>query len=183
MTRAFVADPMMRWVFPDDDAYEDEIGIFFGVMFDIRIDAGTIWCTDDGVAAACWEGPEGNPRGKEWTEAQWAAAFALLPERARHRMMLIDRAVSSEMVPEPHWYLALLGTHPDWQRQGLGRTLLAPVLDRADADGLRASLVTESPENVAFYRGVGFEVVAEPDLDDGGPPLWVMHREPGAARR
>src|SRR6201987_575229 len=33
---------------------------------------------------------------------------------------------------QPHWYLAFVGTDPRQQRRGLGRTILTPVLERAD---------------------------------------------------
>ena len=52
---------------------------------------------------------------------------------------------------EPHWYLNLLATHPDWQRQGLGSALMDVMFERADADGLPCYLETETPENVAYY--------------------------------
>lgn len=177
MTRAFIADPLIRWFFPDDDTYEDEAALFFGVMFELRVDAGSVWCTDDVAGAACWEGPDGHPRGKDWMDTSWSQGMASLPQRARDRLDQVGAATSPHAAPVPKWYLALLGTHPDWQRQGVGRAVLTPVLEVADRDGLHAELVTESPENVAFYRGLGFDVAAEPELD-GGPHIWVMHRSP-----
>ena len=178
MTRAFAADPLIRWIFPDDDTYEDEATPFFTLMFDLRVDAGGVWCTDDVAAAACWEGPAGNPRGKDWAETTWRAGMASITTRAAKRLDIVGAATTPHQTTAPRWYLALLGTHPDWQRQGLGRAVTAPALEMADRDGLDAELVTESPENVAFYRAIGFDVVAEPELADGGPHIWVMRRPP-----
>jgi MFS family permease len=55
---------------------------------------------------------------------------------------------------KPHWYLWLLGVDPDRQGQGVGSALLAPILARADAEGLPCALETLTERNVWFYRGV-----------------------------
>ena len=81
--------------------------------------------------------------------------------------------------PEPHWYLNMLATHPDWQRQGLGGALMGTVFETADAMGLPCYLETVTDVNVAYYRHHGFEVRSEWDLragDDVGPPMWGMLR-------
>lgn len=176
--RAFVADPLIRWFFPDDDTYEEYSGIFFGLLFDLRVDDSEVWCTDDAVAVAMWDVPlvGGATRGGD---DLWNTTVARLPERSRGCLETMGTAVGPHQLQEPHWYLGILATHPDWQRQGLGQAVMAPVLAKADADGVRCELLTESPENVAFYRGRGFAVLAEPVLDDG-PDVWVMVREPGA---
>ena len=41
----------------------------------------------------------------------------------RHRA----RSMAANTPAEPHWYLNLLATHPDWQRQGLGAALIDQV--------------------------------------------------------
>jgi ribosomal protein S18 acetylase RimI-like enzyme len=75
----------------------------------------------------------------------------------------------------------MLATHPDWQRQGLGRMLMEQVFAVADDEGLPCYLETETIENVAYYRHNGFEVRSEFDLstDAGpGPHMWGMLRLP-----
>jgi N-acetylglutamate synthase-like GNAT family acetyltransferase len=59
----------------------------------------------------------------------------------------------------------------------VGGKLLAPVLARADADGLPAYLETQKEENLAFYGRHGFEVVQEVRLPSA-PPIWAMQRTP-----
>ena len=80
--------------------------------------------------------------------------------------------------PEPHWYLQMLATHPDWQRQGLGAALMAAMFERSDDQGLACYLETETVENVAYYRRHGFDVTAEWDIP-GGPHMWGMLRPAG----
>ena len=77
-----------------------------------------------------------------------------------------------------HWYLFILGVDPPRQGQGVGGTLLAPTLERADRERLPCYLETMKERNVAFYRKHGFEVVVEDDLPNGAPRFWTMRREP-----
>jgi ribosomal protein S18 acetylase RimI-like enzyme len=82
------------------------------------------------------------------------------------------------LVPDPHWYLMILGVEPERQGQGIGSALISPTLARADADGLPCYLETAKEQNLAFYRRHGFEVRHEDDIPGGGPRMWMMIREP-----
>jgi ribosomal protein S18 acetylase RimI-like enzyme len=77
----------------------------------------------------------------------------------------------------PHYYLAILGTDPDHQGKGIGSSLLRPVLDICDRDGVGAYLESSKESNIAFYARHGFEVTGEVRLP-GGPLVWPMWRDP-----
>ncbi|NIP94842.1 MAG: GNAT family N-acetyltransferase [Akkermansiaceae bacterium] len=89
---------------------------------------------------------------------------------------LMDRKRKT-LMPDPYWYLATLGVDPPYQSRGLGTLLVTEGLDRADADHTPAYLETETESNVAFYRGLGFEVVEELTIERLGIPLWLMARD------
>ena len=38
----------------------------------------------------------------------------------------------------PHYYLAFVGVDPDWQGRGLGSSVMSPIIERCDADGMAA---------------------------------------------
>ena len=94
--------------------------------------------------------------------------------RGLQAQAMIDRL----HIKEPHWYVAVLGVHPDRQGEGLGRALLDPALAQADRDRLPAYLETSNERNLAFYGRFGFEVVQEAGMPGGGPPIWMMLRQP-----
>ena len=94
--------------------------------------------------------------------------------RGLQAQAMIDRM----HIKEPHWYVAVLGVHPDRQGEGLGRALLDPALAQADHDRLPAYLETSNERNLAFYGRFGFEVVQEVSIPGGGPPVWTMLRQP-----
>jgi ribosomal protein S18 acetylase RimI-like enzyme len=101
------------------------------------------------------------------------------PEWRLERFAAIGAAFAEHSPTEPHCYLNMLATHPDWQRQGLGAALMEVVFAIADEAGLPCYLETETVENVAYYRRYGFEVRSEWDLSAGGEPgphMWGMLR-------
>jgi GNAT superfamily N-acetyltransferase len=176
--RAFVDDPVMRWLYPDDELFLAPGGKVFWSAMRGWLRHGEVWTTAESVGLAVWLKP-----GRPELEPDPAAADepAPSPELLR-RFELIGPAMSAHTPAEDHWYLQLLATHPDWQRQGLGAALMNVQFERADAEGLPCYLETETPENVAYYRHHGFEVQAEWDIDpDGtlgrpGPHMWGMLR-------
>jgi ribosomal protein S18 acetylase RimI-like enzyme len=171
-TRAFAGDPVMRWFFPDDDEYTELAPTLNRFMASRWHATDSLWCTDDGVAMAGWF-PPGRPEvDVESTDIQH-------PPWRLERFAAIGSAMAEHTPPEPHWYLNMLATHPDWQRQGLGAALMEVVFTIADESGLPCYLETETNENVAYYRRHGFEVRSEWDLEAGaeaGPHMWGMLR-------
>ena len=81
-------------------------------------------------------------------------------------------------VPEPHWYLLIVGVDPDLQGRGLGSALVKEGLVRADEANCPCYLETSEERNLAFYERCGFAVVGTAPLGKGGPPGWAMRRRP-----
>src|SRR5690606_14518947 len=77
---------------------------------------------------------------------------------------------------EPHWYLHVVSTLPAHQGRGLGATVLAPVLEGADATGAACYLESTNPRNRTLYRRLGFEDLAP--VPYGGPDMLAMWRPP-----
>jgi ribosomal protein S18 acetylase RimI-like enzyme len=170
--RAFVDDPVMRWLHPDDEIYLAPGGEVFRNAFDGWHGLDEIWCTDDAAGVAVW-----IPPGRPEVDFGEPPDGPLPPEV----QALMDRyeiigAVMAEHTPaEPHWYLQMLATHPDWQRQGIGAALMGSMFERAATEGLPCYLETETIENVAYYRHHGFDVRSEWDVPTG-PHMWGMFR-------
>lgn len=75
-----------------------------------------------------------------------------------------------------HWHVGPVGVEPGLQGRGVGAAVMARLCETMDAAGEIAFLETETPENVVFYRRLGFEVVSQAELP--GLPLWFMRRDP-----
>ncbi|WP_205650232.1 GNAT family N-acetyltransferase [Actinoplanes solisilvae] len=57
LVAAFVKDPVLRHLFPDDETYPRWAAAFFGLCFDKRVHRRTIWTINSGAATAIWEPP------------------------------------------------------------------------------------------------------------------------------
>jgi ribosomal protein S18 acetylase RimI-like enzyme len=169
-TRAFADDPVMRWFFPDDNDYEQTNPMLVQFMVRRWHATDSVWCTDDAVAMAGWV-PPGRP-----DVSDIARPAVDHPQWRIDRFTAIGAALGENTPEEPHWYLNMLATHPDWQRQGLGAALMRAGFEIAADMGLPCYLETETLENVAYYRHHGFEVRTEWALPLGGPHMWGMLR-------
>lgn len=78
----------------------------------------------------------------------------------------------------PHYYLLAIGVDPPRQGKGIGSRLMTPILDRCDREGMPAYLESSKERNLALYERHGFRVVEQVELPGGGPPVWLMWREP-----
>jgi len=82
-----------------------------------------------------------------------------------------------ELVPEPHWFLQLLGVDPDYHGQGVSSRLVKPMLERIDHEGLPCFLDTNTQRNVAVYRHFGFELVSESKVPGTELPHYALLRK------
>ncbi|MFI6234039.1 GNAT family N-acetyltransferase [Micromonospora sp. NPDC050784] len=176
LVAAFVKDPVLRCLFPDEETYPRYAAAFFGHLFDKRVHRSSIWTIGGGASVAIWEPPVDAP-----VDAPAVAPHVDpgSPEEARYpadvlaRVQHYDDVVHAALPTYPFWYLGVLGTHPDSAGRGWGRAVMRAGLRRAAADGLPAILETSNPGNVDLYRRAGWEVVgslSEP------VPTWIMQQ-------
>jgi ribosomal protein S18 acetylase RimI-like enzyme len=176
LARAFHDDPIVDWVFQDEDRRPKYTRRFFEGRARVLIGQREIYLAEDSAAAAMWARPD------EWRDPPLQAfkELAILTPGVGRRAVQVMRGlieVESRHPKEPHWYLAVLGTEPTRQGEGLGSALLGEVLEHCDRDEVPAYLETGTERNVAFYTRHGFKVRDEFRLPKG-PPIWLMWRDP-----
>ena len=71
-------------------------------------------------------------------------------------------------VPQAYWYLSMLGVDPAYQNQGVGSSLIQPILEQVDRDNLPCYLETSTAGGVRFYQRHNFEVVETMDFPQEG---------------
>lgn len=187
LARAFYDDPLFGYFLPDLVRQSRGLLAFMGSGVADARPFNEIWVArtgdqDEKVAcAAVWLPPDGYPRTPRrdlMTIVRGFPSFARAGSRIAASLQLlaaVDRAHHD--VGEPHYYLAILGTDPLYQRTGAGKVALQPILDRADTEGRPAYLETQKEENLAYYARHGFELVDK--IESGkAPPVWTMLRRP-----
>ncbi len=170
---AFANDP--AWTFFFGDRYDQLADHFAGVLFDLRVGRGTVWVIDDLAAVAMWDSPVGTRPMSVEAEQMREAFGALAGATVSQRLSDYGRALSAVHPSTPYWYLAVLATSPDRQSQGLGTAVMAPVLERADRDGIDCCLDTSTVRNRDFYQRRGFIDVTSVQMA-AGPSTWWLHR-------
>src|ERR1700730_276871 len=66
------------------------------------------------------------------------------------------------------------GVRPEHQGKGWGGAAIREGLTRARSGGLPVYLETAKESNVALYLKLGFKVVGEWDVPEGGPHFWSI---------
>ena len=177
MARAFADDPVMRYAFGDHGEMARRLTPLFAADARRHVRAGhDVWTNEERSAAAYWA-PPGDWRTPVSYMIRSAPLMMRLVGRRAIRAMRGLTQIEKRHPAEPHWYLAALGTDPAHQGKGHGGSVMAPVLERCDAEGLPAYLESSKERNVPYYRRFGFEVTEEIPFGRG-PILWGMWRDP-----
>ena len=92
------------------------------------------------------------------------------------RFLHFGSTLAAHDLEEPHWHVGPVGVEPGFQSMGFGRAAMRLLCDEFDQHGRVSWLETAKPENVRFYIGLGFEVVAESPMLSSH--LWFMRRQP-----
>ena len=143
---------------------------------------GIYHTTDNPSAgAALWH----KPKTAKVYKAQVAAKTAFLKKHFGKESLAIYKAMEHSMemmeetvIEDQYWYLSILAVAKDYQRQGLGKQLLAPVLAEADKLGIPTFLETFTEGNLIFYGKLGYEVALEYVEPTLNKTCWVLIRHP-----
>ena len=177
LARAFYDDPAMSWTFPSDRRRLAQAERFWSIRLHYMSPQEQVYVTDDLSGAAVWTLPD------RW-HVSWSETGELARMMLNWRMPLLFRGLQRLEKAHPHgpshFYLTVLGTDPPSQGQGIGSTLMGPVLEVCDQEGLPAYLESSKERNVDFYSRFGFRVTDEVQLPNG-PKMWPMWRDPTSA--
>jgi GNAT superfamily N-acetyltransferase len=172
---AFYDYPWTTWTIDASDHLARVAGLQRLAFTELVLPFGEAWVAvedDHIVSAAMWMRPD-----RPVPESAWHAMEPLQAELEgdRHTTALQAEAFLAPHRPTaPHYFLGAVGTAPGRQRRGLGRSVLGPVLNRLEQEGVGAYLETCGSDNVSFYTELGFAVTAEVVIPSGGPTVWTM---------
>jgi GNAT superfamily N-acetyltransferase len=178
LAHAFEDDPVARWACPSAALRPRMLTRFYRVRLRQMLPEQEVWTDPECASAALWAPPE---QWRTSVREDLALARSMFAPRLLTRLPLALYGLTAmerhHPQTPPHWYLAILGTDPSAQGRGLGSAMLAPVLERCDADGVGAYLESSKEQNIAFYARHGFRVTQVLRLPRG-PQIWAMWRDP-----
>jgi ribosomal protein S18 acetylase RimI-like enzyme len=178
LSRAFEDDPVWMYLIPDPTKRLKRLFRYFSTAMRLQHISHSTSYTDSGCAGSALWDPPGHWRMTLSQYARGTPGFIGSFGAGTLNAMRALSAVEKRHPARPHhYYLAVLGTDPDHQGKGIGSSVLKPVLDKCDHDGVGAYLESSKESNIAFYARHGFEVRGEVRLP-GGPLVWPMWRDP-----
>lgn len=179
LASAFSEDPLFSWIAGPSAPLEARLRIFFRAFAkqNLRRPDHLVFVSDDGTGVAVWQ-----PVDKWKVPAgDLVRSMPAILRAFRTRvpaMMAALNAIENAHPTEPHYYLEILGTRKERQGKGVGSSVMTPMLEQCDREGLGAYLESSNPRNIPFYARHGFEVRGEVSCGKDGPACTTMWREP-----
>jgi GNAT superfamily N-acetyltransferase len=174
--KAFSDDPVMAYIFPKAEDRAKRIAAIMRMGIRNYGSYGCVEYAGDIYAASVWQQPEAP---KPTMIAQFVDALEGIVKlrSSMVRAATVQQLLAKNRLQQPHWYLAILGTVPQWQGQSLGGRLLESRLLECDKHAVPAYLESSNIANVPFYQRHGFVVTKEIQLP-AGPIMRTMLRHP-----
>lgn len=176
---AFGDYPWTRWTVDPTDHQARVTGLQTSALDLLGLAYGQVWVTsaDDVIhSVAVWM--DSTTTIPESVTAELARVRSDLEGSLHHRSLAAEQTLPGWQPAHRHVLLAAIGTTTTMQGQGLAGRTLQPMLDQVDQHGVTTFVETSTAHNVAFYRHRGFEVAGHHVIDNGGPDVWAMIRQP-----
>lgn len=112
-----------------------------------------------------------------WAQIHWLlkVSFEISPVVSWYLWQSL-RILERHHPSEPHYYLMLLGVHPNFQKKGYARALLEALHARSEEHppSIGVYLETAKEQNVAFYKYFGYPVKTQVNIN--GVENFIMFR-------
>ena len=183
LAKAFQNDPWNCYVFPEEIDRKRRNPAVFTSFIEYTLRVGEVWTTGEPLkGVSLWFSPGSDENNPEYLKESGLDNLPLLMgEEATERYEQYERSMEvlrQQAVPDPHWYLSVIGVDPKWQGFGIGGALLKPVLERADRSRAYCYLETSLPNNLSYYQKHGFVIVVEDYDQMSGLRFWTFKRAP-----
>ncbi len=181
LIEAFYHDPLTEFLLPEEEFRAKRLSR--GIEFLLGLSSNT-WSVVSGSGACAGVIGAASP-GKHppsffnlmvMLTRLILKSLSFTPLRVMEQWLSIFHKFDKLHPSQPHWYILILGVHPDHQGKGFGGELLNKVLRRADDERVAVYLESSNPKNLDFYRKYGFQVTQETVPVAGCPPIWGLLR-------
>ena len=178
---AFLNDPLLQYYFPSAPIREQKIEAFMNLAISLahKFSENLVCRSQNEILGAAVVFPPGH------TELSLASIFwrvmihpSLWSLQALSRFAVMA-SIFQEIQPKyPHWYLFLMGVGSDSQNQGIGKSMMAKLIQSSERTKVPIYLETFNKLNLPFYEMHGFVVIRELSFMHGlEPNAWAMLRK------
>jgi ribosomal protein S18 acetylase RimI-like enzyme len=171
---AFADEPGLAWIWPGRDDRIARLPHFFTPIVGGTIRHGIGLRSAASDAVSLWRQPGRiNPEPDEM--APWGASMARAFSAGAERSQLMGATLKAHHPGGfDWWYLQFIGVRPAAQGTGLGGAAARAGLALAGAARMPVYVEVMNPENLGYYRHLGFETIDEFDIPEAGPHVWAM---------
>ena len=182
LVKAFAQDPITGFLLQPGPGYPDRLAQFFSLLMRARIALGmpAIVARDaSGIHGAAMGYATEHPEWPKDLTEEWDRFESAIPGFS-DRMAIYDEIAAKGKPPAPHYYLGVIGVHPDMHGRGIGTQLLRSYCDLSRSDPLSRGVYLETAQesNLAFYERAGFAETGRGRL--GHANLWCMFLPQGS---
>ncbi|UCE09456.1 MAG: GNAT family N-acetyltransferase [Candidatus Thorarchaeota archaeon] len=180
---AFWDDPLNLYFIPEGEDRYRRLSEYFQFRLRFAIIYGEVYSTSpelEGIAA--WFPPGRSDMTN--SRVMRAGGLRLMRHLGRETITKMSSIgsltanVRKQHLPEPHWHLFPIAVHPMHQGKGYASTLMRPMLDRIQGEGLPCFLETLNEKLVSLYEHFGFEVIFKETIPEVELSNWGMVRLP-----
>lgn len=182
LAEAYDKDLLMNWIVFQDEKRIQRMRKYFEVSlknYSMKYDH--VFTTEELNGVVIWYPPEPRNCWKVSTfkhlslTHKWISIAGI---RKFPTLFVVDEMVTKHHLREPHYYLSVIGVHPEHQGKGVASHLIRKVLHMCNERGFPAFLETATERNLGYYGQLGFTVIEEYELPQNGPKVWTMIYEP-----
>ena len=180
MAKAFMHDPLQCYVFSDEKERAEKSPAHFAAILRYGYLFGEVYTLINNEGAVVWLAPGNTDVTEEKAELGGLTNLPLIlgKESTARFFTVMDflEPYHKQDAPEPHWYTMVIGVSPQFFGLGYGRALMAPVMEKAKAEGTPIYLETAEPTNIDFYAKLGFRLIRELTEPARALRLWTLKK-------
>lgn len=173
LAEAFFDNKSFNAVVRQDFGKEVQIKKIFNYYFDLHLEHGLIYLSDDRKACAMISSSQLRRQNLKSLLMDLRLVFDL-GIRSAIKGFRREKVVSAARPKSKYHYLLFLGVYPEYQNKGIGSSLLQDIITNHTELALPICLETSVNKNLPFYRKFGFEIYHQMNLPF---PLYFMIKE------
>ncbi|MFX1428488.1 MAG: GNAT family N-acetyltransferase [Promethearchaeota archaeon] len=181
---AFQDDPIMVFVYPDEEERKKNAQYGFYMIYNYGIKYGLAYATSKNFEGITIWLPPDKVYPSTWAMMRHGGFYTMrkvgLKMKAMKRTMTVfkyEEERHKELVPYDHWYFQNIAVEPEEQGKGYGGLLISTMLKAIENDGLPVYVETNTEKAMSIYQKYGFEILEHVMIPETPIPLWCMLRK------
>jgi ribosomal protein S18 acetylase RimI-like enzyme len=182
---AFQEDPIMVFVYPDEEERKRNAQYGFYMLYNYGIKYGLAYATSKNLEGITIWLPPDKVYPSTWTMMRYGGFYTIrkvgLKMKAMKRTMTVfkfEEERHRHHVPDEHWYFQNIAVEPEEQGKGYGGLLISSLLKTIESEGLPVYVETNTEKAMSIYQKYGFEILEHTIIPETPIPLWCMLRKP-----